>query len=894
MIEYFKSSEIFGHLKCIILFHSFLLFFSSVASAQEQQRRLTGLVIDSLREEVSGADVFIIAGKDTLNSVTDGRGRFLFSGVKSDFISLLIMRVGYKPFNKSYTFREGQQLMNIGLIMLHEESNLLDEVIISGRDKPIQLKKDTIEYNAAFYQVSENDRVEDLLRQLPGVEIDMNGNATTMGKPLEKLRVNGEDFFTNSVKDFISQLPANVVDKIQIINDYGDEANFTGIKNGESQKMLNLVTKAGQNNGTFGNAMLSGGTDHRYGIQANGNLWEDTKQIGLSSSSNNTNNDAGINTSAAAGINYRDKLFNGITASAGYNYAFNKNLSNQYNIIETINPGGTIFNQSESRSKSKDNNHNINFNIQSIADKSYFQASLTGSLADKQSSANINSQRRGLITQDLLSNTLSNAETPNLSGNFAWARSMLKPGRSMSAGVNMNTGINQVEDDLANRITYFNGGGMQQPVDSLVNRFVDTENRTNNVSVDFKYSEPLKSDKDSLVKRNIDFAYFFTYNRTKNSVYTRLANSLGNLSVLDSLSSLYSSSFLLQRFSVSYRYQAKELSYSLGITAQPSQLTGQYLGNEIKINHLEVNLSPIINVSYNVSDWDNLAFVYTGSSTAPDFYQLQPVPNISNLQNVIVGNPDLKSSFNHSGTFSYQHTSSETGSSFMLSLNGSVVEDQVVSNVILVRDTLNSLKQETHFENANGAYLLGSLYSYAVPFAKNKFNAELKGSWDYINMVSFANGILNTNRNINFSQSLRLRMNQRRLTLSGYATYNYSSNRYAIAYLRLKNIETWQFNINGRTYFSKTIAVNADVSKRINSGYSLNAANPMLINFNIEKTLFKNRQGTVKFEAYDLLNQGNNLVRSISDNSITDSRYNQITRYFLLSFNYRLQNFGRK
>jgi len=270
------------------------------------------------------------------------------------------------------------------------------------------------------------------------------------------------------------------------------------------------------------------------------------------------------------------------------------------------------------------------------------------------------------------------------------------------------------------------------------------------------------------------------------------------------------------------------------------------------------------------------------------------VPNISNLQNVIVGNPNLKSSFSHAGNFTYQHTSENTGATLMLGLNGAVVEDQVVSNVVLIQDTLNSLKQQTRFENANGAYQLGSMYSYSIPFKDNKFNFEMRGTWDYVNMISFANDFLNANRNINFSQSLRLRMNRRKLTLSGYATYNYSSNRYSVAQMKLRNIETWQFNLNGRTFLTKTLSVNADILKRINSGYAINISNPLLINLGLEKMLFKNRQGTVSLHAYDLLNQGNNLIRSISDNSITDSRYNQITRYFLLSFNYRLQNFGRR
>lgn len=891
MSDFLRFPGNLAHLKCIILF-SVLCFFCFLSADAQINRRASGTVIDSLKDAVSGADVYMIADKDTLVTVTDNHGRFAFSGIKAERIAIMIMRVGFKPYHMTYAYKDQQLNLQLFPIALHQESNLLDEVVIKGRDKPVRVKRDTVEYEASFYQISEHDRVEDLLRQLPGVEVDANGNAYTMGAPLTKLRVNGEDFFTNNVKDFIRQLPANMVDKLQIINDFGDEANFTGIRSGESQKMLNLVTKPGQNNGTFGNVLASGGTDDRYALQGNANLWQGSKQIGMNSNSSNTSNDAGINTNAGAGLNYRDKISGGITASAVYNYTYLKNLSRQLNFIETVNPGGTIKNRLGSESRTTDHNNTINFNIQSVADKSYIQASLGGSMVTRNRDANSTSNQTGLIRQDLMNTTITHAETPNLNGNFVWARSMEKPGRSLSGGISFGTGISQIEDDLRNQIVYLERISGIPLKDSLVNRFVETENRTNNASADLRYSEPLKASADSAMKSFMDFAYFFSYNKTRNSLYTRVNNGIGNNALVDSLSTIYSSSFLLHRIALNYRYQSKRANFSLGLTAQPSQLTGQYAGNDLKVNHLEINVSPIVNMTYNLSDWDNMSFVYGGASMAPDFYQLQPVPNVTNLQNVIVGNPNLKSSFTHSGNLSYQHTDENSGAALLLSLNGSVVEDQVVSNVILVRDTLNSLKQETHFENADGAYQFGSVYSYSVPFAKNKFNLELRGTWDYINMVSYANNLLNNNKNINFSQLIKLRMNERRLALSGVASYNYSSNRYSIALMDLRNIETWQFNVNGRLTIGRTWALSGDISKRINSGYRLEVANPLLINFNLEKTLFKNRRATVNLQGNDLLNQGNNLIRSISDNSITDSRYNQITRYFLLSFNYRLQKFG--
>lgn len=852
--------------------------------------KLNGTVRDSLNRPVSEATVRIIDGLDTLVDNTDYRGKFNISGIGSAAIELQIAAMGFLPFNKSYIFQARQRNVSVN-VSLQPDANTLDEVVIKANVNPIRIAKDTVEYNAAAYLVRETDRVEDLLRQLPGIVIDNEGKVQAMGKSMTKLRINGEDFFTNNVSEFISQLPADMIARVQVINDYGDEAGFTGVKTGESVKMLNLVTKPGRNKGNFGNTSINGGSNERYGLQTNANFWREKKQIGIKGNVNSTNNAAGVTRNIATGVNYRDKFSEQITGSLGYSFDNVKNQSNQLDFIETVNTIGTIFTTDSTERQSNSNRHNLNWNLQSIADKSYFQAGVNASFADLNNTYLGNSQQRGVIRRDQINNNISEEHTPELNVNAAWAHRLNKPGRNLSVGVAAKNGISDLEEDLRSRVGYYGVNRPEIVKDSVLNRIVDTRNKMRNLSGSFRISEPFGDNSDSTASRNLDFHYTVQYEENHNNLLTTV-NNQRHLNVVDSLSTVYTSKFFSHLFGLSYRFGSEDLSYSLGITGQPNVLLVENEQPRSSMRRTGFNITPVVNVSMLVSPTASLSLIYNGSSVAPSLLQLQPVPNTRNLQNIIIGNPTLKSTFNHAASFSYQNNNPKTGRALMFGVNSSLIQDQVVSNIILKRDTLSSLKQETRFENANGTFGVDALYSWSKPFFENRYNVEVKGSVGVANNVSFTDNIQNNNRGFNFSQSVILRMTHRDFTLSTDANYSYSSNRYSIALANLKNVQIYELNMNAKTYLSPRFAVMLDASKRIYQGYSLFAEDPFLINLSFQKSFLKKEQAIIKVQGYDLLNQGNYLMRSFSDNSIIDSRNNQITRYFQVSFILNLQQFG--
>lgn len=904
-----------------LFFLLFSLFFVEAVQAQTYIK-LRGVVQDTVKMGIPGANVRLITGKDTLNTTTDSVGNFSFNikrtvsslssrataatnatatseassssltvpATSYPLVSVLVRGVGYLPASTDLSLAISGNEQVIPALILKDASNQLAEVVIKAKIIPMRLMKDTVEFNASAYTVREGDNVDELLKQLPGIEIDKDGNVTSAGKEMTKLRVNGKDFFTSNVKEFISQLPAGIVDKLQVIDDYGDKANFTGVKSGEPQKMLNLVLKDKRNRGTFGNAAVSGGTNDRYDAGINANIWRDDKQIGVHAKASNTNNGAGINNSQNTGFTFRDKLGKNLTINGNYNYQHNRTELNQQSYIQTVNSLGTIYNESISQSENKGANHNFDMGVQSVDGQNYIQGNIRGSVNNSVSDALTSSKQTGVIRQDLLNANHSDLHSPNLNADFNMARHFKKPGRTVSAGFTAGNNISNSIQDQNNRIGYYDPESGMLVKDSLRNQLLDTRNRMRNVNATVTITEPLGNPLDSLVKRGIDFSYVYSYTHTSNALLTNVKDDMDQFRRVDSLSNKYTSSFSTHTIGLNYRYTTKKLNYSAGITGQPNVLTGAYEGRADKISRTGFNISPVARVDFIPSPKTTYSMVYSGNSNAPDFNQLQPVPDTRNLQNVIIGNPDLKASFNHTLNLSYRSVSPANGSTLQLMLRGTVVQDQVVSNTVLIRDTLNSLKQETRYLNTSGNYNFGSNYYWSLPISGKKYNVEVKGGLTYNHRVSYADNIRNFGKGLSLNQGLSLRMNQKWLMVNTSASYNYRSNVYSLASSNSNIIQTWLFNADAKVFILQSLNAGITSSKTINQGFAIPGRNPLLIGGYVEKTFFK-RKGSIKLEGHDLLNQGNNVNRTISDNSITESRSNQVTRYFLMSLNWRLQSF---
>ncbi|HMG11448.1 MAG TPA: carboxypeptidase regulatory-like domain-containing protein, partial [Mucilaginibacter sp.] len=335
----------------------FLLYLNTYA---QSGREVSGTVQDSTGVTLPGTTVQLLTGTDSTTVITNAKGGFVFNPVKTNQFSLVIRSIGYRALKRRFILDADNKPVMLAPIILKTETYMLNTVTIADVN-PVKLKEDTIEFNADAYKVRDNAPVEDVLKKLPGVDVDKDGNVTAQGKSVTKVRVNGKDFFGGDLKTATRNLPADIVQNIQIIDDYGDQANLTGVKTGEPDKVLNITIKQSKNYGYFGQASAGGGKDaipgiasdkegNRYVAQANVFSFSGDRQLAFLGNLNNTNTNLftfaaggprgggpggptagrnsssttnGITTARSFGFNYRDSWGKKITAYGSYSFADN-------------------------------------------------------------------------------------------------------------------------------------------------------------------------------------------------------------------------------------------------------------------------------------------------------------------------------------------------------------------------------------------------------------------------------------------------------------------------------------------------------------------------------------------------------------------------------------------
>lgn len=877
---------------CFLLF--FLVLTFSFNAFSQAPIKVSGNVIDSVMKPIEGVNISLIVNKDTLRTHSDARGNFSFSKVGSQKFTLSLMALGYRSHTAVFEVDGSKKNITLSAIVLKTAAILLQDVDIKVKVDPIKIKKDTIEYNAAAYTIRENDKVEDLLKQLQGVEVDENGGVKAMGKKMTKLRVNGEDFFTNNVEDYIRQLPADIIAKLQVIDDYGDEANFTGIKIGQPQKMLNLVTKPEMGKGVFGGASESSGTNNAHSLNLNGNVWEKANQVGFGGNIGLTDNKFSKLNSNSFNASVRNKLNKGFSYNAGYRLSNNVTKAVQSYFTETFNPQGTIYDLRESLNESTVLNNAINVGLNGSDRKNYLSLSLSGALNNNRNDANSVSNKTGLIKQDLISSSGAKSKNPGLSGDLNWSRRLANTKRSLSIGLNFGRNQGQSESDISDIIRYYNESTNVLLKDSLLNRLVENNTLNSNIGGSIQFSNAIKSKKDSLNFSYLSISYRFSVSKTQNVQTTTVANQLGMPIPVDSLGQDYISNFVNQSIGLGLNSNNKKLSYGVGLTFSPSVIIGEYANTGQRLKNYQLNFTPSGNVSYQLKENTSLGFGYSGYTNTPDFNKLQPIRNTNDVQNITIGNPNLKATSSHTADLSYNQFGLKTGFSMMLGISGTFAFNSVVSNTIFLTDTLNNLKQQTTFENVNGIYSIGGNYSLSRRFLDEKLILSWNGNIGYSHNVFYTDDVLNESSGINVTNAFRFNLNQKKFSVTANTSYSYSSNTYSVLNQNISNVQLISLSGGGTYIFSPKFKINGNASKSFNFGYRLSAGNPLLVNFSATMSFLKDNKLNFSLIGNDLFNQGALFRTSINNNSISENRTRFISRYVQASVSYNLSQFGGK
>ncbi|MFT3702426.1 MAG: outer membrane beta-barrel protein [Agriterribacter sp.] len=911
-----------------LLLLSFLFFFSLISFAQTN-RTVRGKVYDSSHVVLRGATVMLYkqGAKDTLKTVTDKEGQFMFGNVSVNAFRLSITNVGMENIEQDYEFEESKSDLNVGSITMSPAIKTLQEVIIAP--PPIVIKEDTVEFKADSFKVRPNSSVEDLLKKLPGLQVDKDGNITAQGKTVTKIKVNGKDFFGGDPKTASKELPAEIIDKVQVVDDYGDMAAVSGIKDGDPDIVINLQLKKDKNQGVFGKASAGYGTDNRHQYTLSANFFRENTQLsvlgnmnninqnlfdfsntgantrgggggagrtisGSSSSSGTSDSNAdqnGITDNKSIGINFRTDFPNKKGSFYG-NYSFanrNTNITSSTSQTNLFDNGTTYINNRNSYADNIGNNHRANLNLEYNIDSANYlkiRPNFNYGYSDNRSNGIFNYLSGGDTTQAGHNSDTVSSKSPNINAEISYNHRFLrKRGRNLSVNINLGGSSSLRDDDKINFTKeYLKAGGYSETyLDQLINQ----DNNNRNYGIKITYTEPVARN------RFLDISYGYNYSYSKNDKKTYDRDGLTDALYLnDSLSNAFENKFINQQAGISLRTINKKYNYSFGVTMQPVYMNGYSLTKDSAYAaQKRINFSPSARLAYNFSRTKKLNVTYNANYNQPGFNQLQPVKDISNPQYQTQGNPDLKPEFSHNLRAIFNNFNFTSGRVLFVGISGSVIQNRIANNNIQLDSSGAQLSRP---ENVNGYFNTSGFYNYSIPFQNRTYVISLNGNATYTHDVGLVNSEKNIGNNWITTQRLSLEMNLKEwLQLNVGPAYSLNSTKYNLTQNGERiSSSSWALSSYARVDIPGGVILRYDVSYVMNKGLASNVqTNPTLLNASIEKTIFKKKNGFIRLTGFDILKQNTSVTRQVTGNAIIDSRVNRLTRYFMLTFTYRLMKF---
>ena len=905
--------------KCLLML--LMILFSPMAFAQQSGVNVTGSVVEQGSDTpIEQATVRLLNVKDSamVRGVVSARnGSFTLKNVKKGSYLLHITFIGYDPLYQPLQITGKKNPVNVGKLELSDGAIELGEAVVIGKAPEVTVRNDTVEYNADSYKVTEGSVLEDLLKKMPGVEVDSEGKITGNGKEVKKVMVDGKEFFSDDPKVASKNLPAKMIDKLQVLDKKSDMAQMTGFDDGEEETVINLTVKPGMKQGWFGNAYGGYGSKDRYEGNAMVNRFVNNDQITFMGGANNTNNmgfsdlastmfsgmgggggrrggfgaGSGITSSGNAGLNFSkefkpDKL----TLGGNTRYSHSDNDARSKSDRQNILPGdSSSYDNSEAMSRTKSDNFGVDFRLEWKPDtmtQLIFRPSFSfsHSMNDNFSDATTLDNERDTVNTNKSSN-YSESNGYNLNASIDFSRKLNNKGRVFSA--TLSGGNSDSYSDGMNRsdIVYFN------QTDALKNSIIDQRSRYDNKGFNYRayvsWVEPIGHN------NFIQATYSISQRKQEalKNVYNQDADGIYN--VLDSAySQSYRNNFISQRASLSFKSQRAKFNYTIGLNLDPSYSSSEnFVGDTTlsKITRKVVNLSPMAQFNYMFDKRTNLRIMYNGRTSQPSMTQLQPVADISDPTNITIGNPDLNPRYTNNVFIRFQQFTPEKQRAFMIMANGSYIINDIVSYTSYNQET--GVKTTT-YKNVNGNYSGNVRMMLNTPLKNKKFSINSMTMASFANSNGYINEEKNTNRNLILSErgGIDFRSSYLDLGVNGNIRYNATSN----SLQKENNQNTFNYGAGGYTtiYLPLNFKIESDVNWSTNSGYGDGfKQNEVLWNASASKSFLKNNQGTLRFKIYDILQQRSNISRSITASYIQDSEYNTLGSYFMVHFIYRFSIF---
>ncbi|MEO5911573.1 MAG: outer membrane beta-barrel family protein [Pelobium sp.] len=916
----------------------FLALFCLFANAQ--QAKIKGTILDSASNvNLKNASISILQAKDSIlvkfTRATEN-GDFSINNLKTGNYLMLVTYPDYADYVEDFKLDEANPTKDFGKVNLFLKSRLLQEVIFKGEAVQVRIKGDTTEFDAKTFKVQPNAKVEDLLKQLPGITVDKDGKITAQGETVNRVLVDGEEFFGDDPTLVTKNLRSDMIDKVQLYDDKSENAKFTGIDDGLKSKTINLTLKEDKKKGIFGKLDAGYGDDDYYSTQGLINIfnkkqklsaystygnttrtgldWQTSQKAGLGNSNIQINDDGGISVSYGGGNDaFSGESFYGEgipkILNTGIHYE-NKwkadkhalNLDYKYGSFDNMGFKNTI-NQNNLPNNLLVNNTNNNFDNSLTQNKlnlsydfkidtsSNIKVTLENYVRNKGNNSTTLSSgfsNNNVLINDGLRNFNEDVKENRLATTLFYGKKFKKPGRTLTFRFNQSYDGSESNGILNSNINFYDPNNQIDSVD-VVNQLKDNHQENENYKTSLTLTEKLS--KTLSLSSNYDFGLTKSYSKL-NSLNQ---DGSGNYTQLDPL---YSNN-------LDYKITTQQGGLSLGYKKDKTNLT---VGSKLAFANIRqdnlitsaiferdfVNFVPSANFQYKFNKQKSFNFGYNGNTKQPSVNQLQPVLNNNDPLNITLGNKDLDIAFSNRFNLSYNSYKVLTSTGFYMYASYGFVSNEIVSNISTSGSGFStSTYQNLKDKKPNNFYAYID-YNSKIGKSKYQYGIGLNGNGNTYYNIS--NNQLNQNKSYNFSPQISISKYSDKLSLSINVVPGYQINKSSLQTQR--NASGYTFN----SYFYFDVKLPKKVHLNMDANYEFQEASSsfntnfdkFIINTTISKSFLEKENIKLSLSGNDLLNENIGFTRSAYGNNITQTSYNNIQRYFLLSLSWDFSKFGSK
>jgi len=857
--------------------------------------RVKGRITDKdTRLPLENATVALLYAKDSSRAAltfTDKSGAFILDAHPGIY-HLHITYLGYQQQLKPITLA-ADTLTDAGVILLQKTGVTLGMVEIVEIRAPMVVKKDTLEFNADYYKTRENALMEELLKKLPGIEIDKEGNLKVNGEIVKRILVDGKPYFGDDPKLALRNLPADMIDKIQLIDRKSDQAQFGGASDSKTEKAVNITVKRPKKEKFLGRLSAGYGTNERFATNISLNRFG-ARSLSFLGSGDNVSGaqengirtgGTGITRSWSGGVNYNMDVNKALKISASY-FGNNTNTANERTSArQNLLPDTTYYYNQHTKAASNSTTHASNLELEYILD-TMNTLTLKASISYTKSKDSQENQyeslggQKQLVNKGTINNT-GNSASPYVFSNFFWGRRFKKAGRTLSTVIGGGySPTKQQQFNYSNNLFIQPGGELLQ---DTINQRNDINNRHRLFHSTIMYTEPLYKN------HFLDILYIYNQDRATAEKLTYDYNTAKGIydSLNDSLSNSFINTAGMHQANISFRTQKAKYDYNIGLQMQLSRLSNHNISGGSHLEKSNTGFFPVAMFSYAFNGNRRLRFSYNGYLEQPDLKLLQPVPNNNNPLYIQLGNPDLKPIVTHSADISYNTINPVSFRNLMVSINAALTRNKVVMATWL--DSLG--RQVSQPLNANGAYTLGMNMATAFPIKKKQANINTNTRIALNKDINYTNGQPGNVMNITASQGVSCNYTYKQLSdFSLEASLNYNGARYSQQKENNINVYTYAVSFNCNVTLPLGFNIGGNINYQQNTGMAAGYNEPVVLaNAFIAKSFFRDKQGLFRLQGCDLFNRNQGYTRNFGVNYLEDVRTRVLRRFFMFNFTYYLK-----